>query len=130
MWTFCIKILFIFFLLTVVWCTTMKMHNQLPFQRTTFQNHINSFHPSISHYRREHAPNCKYLPPKLKIKEMYADFKESHSGVTGYDTYRREVSRMNISFVKLGEEECELCIMYDKHIHDHEDTSQYTQCSE
>jgi len=39
-----------------------------------------------------------------------------------YETYRKEIDKMNISFAKLGEEECELCLLYDKHEHDNEDT--------
>ena len=37
--------------------------------------HINSYHPSVGHYRRNHAPLRRYLPPELSIREMYDDFK-------------------------------------------------------
>ena len=30
--------------------------------------HINSFNPSVSHYRREYAPNRRYLEAHLSIK--------------------------------------------------------------
>ena len=29
---------------------------------TSIKEHINSYHPCVSHYRRKHAPNRKYLP--------------------------------------------------------------------
>ena len=79
-------------------------------------NHIKSFNPSVSHYRREHVPNRLYLSPQLRIKFLFDDFKERHPEIkVSYDRYKKEVSRMNISFVKLGEEECEDCIMYENH---------------
>ena len=37
-------------------------------------NHIKSFNPCISHYRREHAPNRLYLPPELSAVDMHADY--------------------------------------------------------
>ena len=79
-------------------------------------NHIKSFNPSVSHYCREHAPNRLYLSPQLRIKFLFDDFKERHPEIkVSYDRYKKEVARMNISFVKLGEEECEDCIMYENH---------------
>ena len=79
-------------------------------------NLIKSFNPSVSHYRRGHAPNRLYLSPQLRIKFLLDDFKESYPEIkVSYDRYKKEVSRMNISFVKLGEEECEDCIMYENH---------------
>ncbi|KAJ8049568.1 hypothetical protein HOLleu_02356 [Holothuria leucospilota] len=82
------------------------------------QKHINSFHPAASHYRREHAPLRKYLQPELSIKEMYADFAQRHPQIPAcYETYRKVVRDMNISFVKLGEE-FEDCLVYEKHEHD------------
>jgi len=80
--------------------------------------HIESFHPAVSHYRREHAPLRRYLPPELTVLEMYQDFSKKHSGVSCcYQTYRKMVASMNISFAKLGEEECEECKLHDKHRH-------------
>ncbi|XP_055512034.1 uncharacterized protein LOC129709606 [Leucoraja erinacea] len=91
--------------------------------QTLISDYINSFNTCISHYRREHALQRKYLPPELSIKEMYHDFQKSHPGVAGYDTYRKTVNSLNINFAKLGEDECELCLIYEKHEHDNEDTS-------
>ena len=36
--------------------------------------HINSYQPSISHYRRINAPNRRYLNPELSIKQMDNNF--------------------------------------------------------
>ena len=35
-----------------------------------------------------------------------------------YARYRSEVSKLNISFVKLGEDECEDCSIHEQHIMD------------
>ena len=43
-------------------------------------DHIRSFNPAVSHYRREHAPNRLYLSPELSIRSLYEDFKEGHQG--------------------------------------------------
>ena len=67
-------------------------------------DHIKSFHPAVSHYRRDYAPN--YLSPELSITTLYNDFKENHKETElSYTCYRKEVKKLNISFVKLGEEE-------------------------
>ena len=95
--------------------------------------HVESFHPAISHYRREHAPRRRYLPPELSIKEMHTDFNEASakagkSGVS-YQRYRQVVADMNIGFTKLGEEECEICNINNMHTHDNtDDTEECTLC--
>jgi len=92
------------------------------------KEHIESYHPAVSHYRREHAPFRKYLPPELTVTDMYNDFVEKHAKVS-YQTYRRVVSSMNISFVKLGEEECEECMLHESHQHvDRDATEDCTEC--
>lgn len=37
-------------------------------------DHIESFQPTVSHYRREHAPKTRYLPSDITIKFMHEDF--------------------------------------------------------
>ena len=76
--------------------------------------HIESFRPTISHYRREHAPCRRYLPSDITIKLMFADFQDK-GHQCGYDTYRKAVRAKNISFAKLGEEECEACLRQEQH---------------
>ena len=89
------------------------------------KGHINSFNPSVSHYRRAHAPLRKYLPPELTIQEMYNNFNENSSGLISYPTYQRIVQSMNISFTKLGEEECEICEIHILHTHDKESLAHF-----
>ena len=76
--------------------------------------HTKSFNPSVKHYGREHAPNRLYLSPELTIKFCLTISKKCTQRLS-YDRYKKEVARMNIIFVMLGEEECEDCIMYEKH---------------
>ena len=52
--------------------------------------------------------------------EMYDDFKGKHPGCCCYETYRKAVADEKISFVKLGEEECEECMTYEQHLKTHE----------
>ncbi|KAG5876208.1 hypothetical protein JTB14_016650 [Gonioctena quinquepunctata] len=80
------------------------------------KEHIFSFEPSISHYRREHAPNRLYLPSDLSITHLHTDFVEKNpSMICSYDKYRKVLQDLNISFVKLGHEECEECEEFDLH---------------
>ena len=73
--------------------------------------HISSYHPTQSHYRREHAPNRLYLPSDISIKAMYDDFVAKHPDVQcSYSSYRAAVAKMNISFAQLGNEQCETCM--------------------
>lgn len=77
--------------------------------------HIKSYNPSISHYRREHAPNRLYLPNELTICEMLTDYNEkSGTNPIHYSTYQRRIKAMNTSFAKFGEEECETCDVLKK----------------
>ena len=75
------------------------------------RTHINSFNPAISHYRRKHAPNRRHLSPELNAHIMYEDFTQQNPHVRiKYVTYWRQIRKMKISFTKLGEEECEICL--------------------
>ena len=81
------------------------------------KEHISSFKPSTSHYRREHAPYRKYLPSDITSAFMHSDFREKHPDVKcGLETYRKCIRDMNISFTKLGEEECEICKRHNLHV--------------
>ena len=52
--------------------------------------HIESYHPTVSHYRRAHAPLRKYLPSELTVTEMHKDFIQSHSQEkVSYESYRK-----------------------------------------
>lgn len=91
--------------------------------------HIRSYNPSISHYRREHAPLRLYLPSDITIASMYKHFCETHSNLTvSYEMYRLVLRKdMNISFAHLGNEECEVCAHFKEHASETENNSQ-TSC--
>ncbi|KAL4148233.1 hypothetical protein QTP88_002514 [Uroleucon formosanum] len=84
-------------------------------------DHIESFNPTISHYRREHAPNVRYLPSDVTISLMHQHFiekfPESDRNYISYEYYRCKVKEKNISFAQLGHEECELCESFNFHEH-------------
>ena len=83
--------------------------------------HIESFKPSVSHYRREHAPLRRYLSSELTVQGMYEDFVQKNPDQSfKYQFYRKIVADQNISFTKLGEEQCETCLEKEKHMHENE----------
>ena len=86
----------------------------------TMRDHVNKYKPCISHYRRENAPNRLYLPSELSIGEMYEDYKlemvdKTNMKTCSYMSYHRVITSMNISFAKLGVEECETCDRFALH---------------
>lgn len=84
--------------------------------RTLIRQHIQSFSPQKSHYRREHAPDRFYLPDDISITLMYKHFMENNPDMKfSYYLYRDEVAKMNISFTKLGHEECFACEQFNLH---------------
>lgn len=93
------------------------LHLQKPLiDRTPIIEHINLFGPTISHYRREHAPKRLYLPSDITISFMFKDFKEKFPNMCSYDLYRKVVTEdLNISFAHLGNEECEQCEKFKLH---------------
>ncbi len=54
----------------------------------TLDDHIESFHPCVSHYRREHAPNRRYLPSDITIKMMHSDYPDKGNACS-YEAYRK-----------------------------------------
>ncbi|KAG5875801.1 hypothetical protein JTB14_016817 [Gonioctena quinquepunctata] len=85
---------------------------------------IESFQPFISHYRREHAPNRRYLPSDISISVMFEKFKSQYPEMkVSYEAYRSRIEAKNISFASLGHEECEQCGEFN--LHDHQ--KQYLQ---
>ena len=85
-------------------------------EKRIIDEHIKSFKPAISHYRRAHAPLRLYLPSELNMKQMFKWFKEANPGKRISElSYCRRVWKMKISFAKLGEEECEECLEIAHH---------------
>ncbi|CAH0397369.1 unnamed protein product [Chilo suppressalis] len=89
--------------------------------RTLITAHIESFNPCVHHYRRVHAPNKRYLPSDLTIVDMYGNFQEKYPEFKcSLETYRDHLTnKMNISFAKLGHEQCETCETFNLHNLDH-----------
>ena len=87
--------------------------------RAVIKNHTESYHPCVSHYRRQHAPHRRYLPSDISVRSMYDDFVSRHGKICSYDLYRKEVKEMHISFTRLGHEECEQCEAFAMHNRDH-----------
>ena len=79
-----------------------------------------SFNPSISHYRREHAPIRLYLSSDISILEMYNDYLVECTNTTSkaysYSLYAQFVKSLNISFAHLGIEKCEDCQEFQIHL--------------
>lgn len=84
------------------------------------RDHILTYNPCVSHYRREHAPLRRYLPSEISIAAMHNNFSRQYPRVKcSYERYRSVVAEMNISFTKLGHEECEKCETHKNHNSDH-----------
>ncbi|XP_033629274.1 uncharacterized protein LOC117305910 isoform X2 [Asterias rubens] len=81
--------------------------------------HINSYRPQVSHYKRQHAPNRRYLPSELSITLMYNHFKDSLTEgevVCSYTYYFGVFQSMNISFAQPENDLCKKCM---EHNHTH-----------
>ena len=96
--------------------------------RSLLREHIESFNPAVSHYRREHAPNRRYLPSDVTVKAMHADFVSKHQVACSYQVYRQMVHDMNISFATLGQEECDKCEEFRLHNPQHRSDSLSDGC--
>ena len=94
-----------------------KPHRFSENQRAAVTEHIQSFNPDISHYRRAHAPNRLYLDHSLSITDLYKDYrKKVLTEFVSYARYAQTLREMNISFAKLGNEQCEICLNHDVHV--------------
>lgn len=107
--------------------------NSSKVDRNLLVEHIKTFRPVISHYRREHAPNRLYLSSDISVTLMHKDFMEKNPKVkVSYELYRQAVASMNISFANLGNEECFECEKFNLHfkssLHQKEDPN--IECEE
>lgn len=87
--------------------------------RLEMRDNIFSYNPTISHYRREHAPNVLYLPSDLTLIGMYQAWEEERieqgKDKGSYSLYCEVAKENKIHFTKLGHEECESCIGFEIH---------------
>ena len=82
------------------------------------KRHIFKFGPSVSH-----APYRLYISPEFDCCAMHRDYVKEHpENVVSYAYYYKMVKSLNISFVKLGEEECELCELHSTHLEEEHPT--------
>lgn len=81
------------------------------------KKHIDSYHPQVSHYNLEHAPNRRYLPCDITIREMYKDFLSKFNKIS-YETYRKIFDKENIGFASPSQDECGMCSTYKNHVHE------------
>ena len=51
-------------------------HSIKPEDEKIVEEHVLSYEPGISHYRREHAPHRLYVDPSLTISDMYKSYKK------------------------------------------------------
>ena len=82
------------------------------------RKHIWTFKPIKHHYRYEHAPNRYYLSADVTVTSMYHDFVTGRSpeeGQCSFETYRKVIKKMNISFTRLAGEECSKCSSQIQH---------------
>ena len=97
-------------------CRHVPIHKMKESTKQSIIDHIGSYHPSVSHFRRKHAPLRRYLPSGMAAAEMHSDYKEKHPDETVcYESYWKIFVSMKISFTVLGEEECEKCEEYKQH---------------
>jgi hypothetical protein len=77
------------------------------------QEHILSYKPTVSHYRRHNSPFTKYLPRELTVREMHSDFKRKYPETQCSDeSYRKEIKKMKISFNMPRGDKCDECLFY------------------
>lgn len=79
-------------------------------------NHIKSYKPCISHYRRHNAPNTLYLPRELSVSMMYNDFCSKNGKLISQELYRNVLKSFNISLKKPNSYMCEDCSMLKNQI--------------
>ena len=53
-------------------------HKMSELKKTKIIQHIESYHPTESHYQRAHVPLRKYLPSELTIAVMHKHFLKIH----------------------------------------------------
>jgi hypothetical protein len=78
--------------------------------RNIIMDHISSFNPTVSHYRRRNAPLARYLPRALTLNFMFNDFKKKNPNEKcSKEIYRQTLKDMNISFKFPKGDKCVVC---------------------
>ena len=77
------------------------------------RQHINSYRPQPSHYRLFHAPNRRYLPQQLSIRQIFRDYNDKEGSVqVSWGSFHTIFSRENISFTPPSADECDACELH------------------
>ena len=84
-------------------------------EKLTIHDHINSFHPQVSHHKLAHSPFRKYLDSDLTITSMWDDYNSKHEKVS-YQHYRRVFDSMNIGFGRPSQDDCDTCTRHHAHM--------------
>ena len=89
-------------------------------------DHIESFRPQVSHYKRDHAPNRRYLPSDLTITYMFHEFCKNVKQACSYSYYRSVFDSCNISFAIPSTDLCQKC---EEHRQKHKDGPEEHLCA-
>ena len=93
----------------------LRRNIHLQKKRQVIKDHIESFNPSVSHFRREHAAFVRYLPSDITISFMHRHFVDNFQDVScPYELYRKTLREMKISFSMPSEDKCSICLFYDE----------------
>lgn len=83
--------------------------------RTTIEDHIMSYNPTLSHYRRNNAPLTRYLPRTLTLKSMHEDFKLKNPNFKcSIETYRSTMKSMKVSLHFPKGDQCVECGVFEE----------------
>lgn len=94
--------------------------------------HIEKYRPQVSHYRRDHAPNRRYLPSELSISEIYRTFSDElisrGEKTCSFPYFYKVFKQQNISFAVPENDLCTKCMKH-KQAHPDDDTHDCSSCS-
>lgn len=87
-------------------------------ERQNIIAHIDSYNPQISHYKRNHSPNRRYLNSELSIRDMWRSYlSQPGNRKVSYSLYQNVFRSLNIGFARPSQDECEICESYKNHNH-------------
>lgn len=85
-----------------------------PVRLSQIHQHIESFHPTMSHYGRNHDHDQRFLPSDVSLRLMFEDFAANHR--TSFKRYQKALTSCSVSFSRPGEEPCDLCLQHQHHM--------------
>lgn len=93
------------------------------------KQHIDSFNPQVSHYKRENAPNRRYLDADLSVTVLWQDYVKCF-GKISYSAYRKLFDDANIGFGKPSQDKCQRCEMNNVNPHEHSENEHCDICDD